>query len=82
MAALDTALPAPALLRELQRIECALGRVRRERWGARTIDLDLVQLGTATLHTPTLELPHPGLRHRDFWQRELAELASILRRAA
>lgn len=81
MAALETALSAHVLLRELQRIERALGRVRRERWGARTIDLDLVQLGTTAVRTPALELPHPGLPHRGFWQRELAELALILGRA-
>jgi 2-amino-4-hydroxy-6-hydroxymethyldihydropteridine diphosphokinase len=82
MAALETTLPAHALLRELQRIERALGRVRRVRWGARTIDLDLVTLGTTTMHTAALTLPHPGVRDREFWRRELAELTSILRRAA
>jgi 2-amino-4-hydroxy-6-hydroxymethyldihydropteridine diphosphokinase len=82
MAALDTVLTPHALLRELHRIEQALGRVRRERWGARTIDLDLVQLGSTTLQTPALTLPHPGLRDRAFWQREIAELTSLLRQAA
>jgi 2-amino-4-hydroxy-6-hydroxymethyldihydropteridine diphosphokinase len=82
MAALETTLPAHALLRELQRIERALGRVRRVRWGARTIDLDLVTLGTTMMHTAALTLPHPGVRDRDFWRRELAELASMLGCAA
>lgn len=82
MVAMRTLLPPLALLRELQRIELVLGRVRRERWGARTIDLDLVKLGETTLHTPWLTLPHPGLRDRAFWQRELAELTSVLARAA
>ncbi|HEY2025654.1 MAG TPA: 2-amino-4-hydroxy-6-hydroxymethyldihydropteridine diphosphokinase [Gemmatimonadaceae bacterium] len=82
MAALETRLSPYALLRELQRIERTLGRVRRERWGARTIDLDLVQLGATTLRSPELTLPHPGLRDRRFWQRELAELGSMLGRAA
>lgn len=82
MAALETTLSPLAMLRELQRIERALGRVRRERWGARTIDLDIVRVGRATLRTPALTLPHPGLADRDFWQRELAQLATILDRAA
>lgn len=82
MVAMHTLLPPFALLHALQRIELALGRVRHERWGARTIDLDLVQLGDTTLHTPSLTLPHPGLRDRAFWQRELAELTSALGRAA
>lgn len=82
MAALDTTLPPHALLRELQRIERSLGRVRRERWGARTIDLDLVRVGTRELRTPLLTLPHPGIPERHFWRRELAELAALLERAA
>jgi 2-amino-4-hydroxy-6-hydroxymethyldihydropteridine diphosphokinase len=82
MAALDTSLPPHALLGELQRIERSLGRVRRERWGARTIDLDLVRVGTLEVRTPWLTLPHPGIATRDFWRRELAELAALLEQAA
>ena len=75
MVVLDTALPPEALLASLHAIERSLGRVRGARWGARTIDLDLVRHGDRRMRTPTLELPHPGLASRDFWQRELAELA-------
>ena len=74
MVALDTALAPEALLASLQRIERSLGRVRGERWGARTIDLDLVRHGDRHMRSATLELPHPGLPAREFWQRELAEL--------
>jgi 2-amino-4-hydroxy-6-hydroxymethyldihydropteridine diphosphokinase len=74
MVALDTALPPEALLASLQGIERSLGRVRGERWGARTIDLDLVRHGDRRMQSATLELPHPGLPAREFWQRELAEL--------
>jgi 2-amino-4-hydroxy-6-hydroxymethyldihydropteridine diphosphokinase len=74
MVALETALPPESLLASLQGIERSLGRVRGERWGARTIDLDLVRHGDRRMQSATLELPHPGLPAREFWQRELAEL--------
>lgn len=82
MLALDSALPPAALLHALQAIERALGRIRRERWGARVIDLDLVRIAGVTMQSRGLVLPHPGLPHRDFWQRELAELDRTLGRAA
>jgi 2-amino-4-hydroxy-6-hydroxymethyldihydropteridine diphosphokinase len=78
MVAIDTALPPTCLLARLQEIERRLGRVRRERWGARTIDLDVVRYGSLDLCTPALTLPHPGLAERAFWQRELAELTTRL----
>lgn len=82
MVALDTALAPESLLTALHRIERSLGRVRGIRWGARTIDLDLVRYGDRRVRSATLELPHPGLGSRDFWQRELAELARAIERAA
>ena len=81
MVALSTGLTPLALLSELQRIERSLGRVRGPRWGARTIDLDIVRLGDRSMNVPGLALPHPGFPHRPFWQREAAELTSILSRA-
>lgn len=77
---LTSALTPLALLEALQAIERRLGRVRRERWGARTIDLDLVRYGTTTMNSPVLTLPHPGLATRAFWRRELAELDAMPRR--
>lgn len=82
MVALATSHPPLMLLAELQRIERALGRVRGTRWGPRTIDLDLVRYGSHVLDLPTLALPHPGIATRDFWRREIAELTSLLERAA
>lgn len=82
MAALSTTLPPTALLSELHRVEHALGRVRDQRWGPRTIDLDLVRYGSHSLDLPNLSLPHPGLDSRDFWQREMAELMALLKGAA
>jgi 2-amino-4-hydroxy-6-hydroxymethyldihydropteridine diphosphokinase len=82
MVALDTSLAPESLLAALQAIERAQGRVRGIRWGARTIDLDLVRYGTRELRTPLLTLPHPGIASRDFWRRELAELSLALGEAA
>jgi 2-amino-4-hydroxy-6-hydroxymethyldihydropteridine diphosphokinase len=79
-----TQLAPVALLRALQRIEHGLGRVRSRRWGARTIDLDIVRFGERSMCTRELILPHPGLPGREFWQRELQELDAMqqLQRAA
>lgn len=82
MVALDTSMTPEALLAGLHAIERAQGRVRAVRWGARTIDLDLVRYGDRQIRTPTLVLPHPGIAGRAFWQRELAELARALGVAA
>jgi 2-amino-4-hydroxy-6-hydroxymethyldihydropteridine diphosphokinase len=78
MVALDTGLSPQALLAALHVIERALGRQRGARWGARTIDLDLVRFGDRRMRSTALRLPHPGLLAREFWQRELAELAQVL----
>jgi 2-amino-4-hydroxy-6-hydroxymethyldihydropteridine diphosphokinase len=71
---LETALAAPALLRALQEIEEAAGRVRRERWGPRTLDLDLLLHGDEVLDEPGLRVPHPELARRAFVLAPLAEL--------
>jgi len=74
MVALETRLEPRALLAACQAIEHSRGRVRTEPWGARTLDLDIVRYGDRRVDEPDLIIPHPGLPHRDFWQRELAEL--------
>jgi 2-amino-4-hydroxy-6-hydroxymethyldihydropteridine diphosphokinase len=74
MAALETTLAPRALLAALQDIERGAGRARHERWGARTLDLDIVAFAGQTIASPDLTVPHPGLTTRAFWQRELAEL--------
>ena len=55
-------------------VAVARGRVRRVRWGPRTLDLDIVCFGRQSVHDPDLRIPHPELPNRPFWQRELAEL--------
>lgn len=74
MVLLETALSPAELLAHLHAIEAARGRVRRERWGPRTLDLDIVRYGDRAVREPNLTLPHPELPNRDFWQRELMEL--------
>ncbi len=64
--ALDTALSPLALLRELQRIEVRGGRVRHERWGARLLDIDIVDFEGVTSAAPRLTLPHPRAAERLF----------------
>ena len=74
MVALETDLEPHELLRALQDIESRAGRVRTERWGPRTLDLDIVRFGNRVISDPVLVVPHPGLPDREFWQRELAML--------
>jgi len=76
MVLLETGLDPRALLAACQAIEQAQGRVRTERCGPRTLDIDIVQFGRRHLREPDLIIPHPGLADRDFWQREMAELRS------
>ncbi len=74
MVALETSLTPRQLLSRLQAIEQREGRVRHERWASRTLDLDIVCFDAQTASETDLEIPHPGLADRPFWQRELAEL--------
>ena len=74
MIAIETELTPHDLLAELQEIEKVAGRVRTERWGPRTLDLDIVLFERQTVGEPDLTVPHPELCNRDFWLRELATL--------
>ena len=77
--AVDTGLGPRALLDVLLEVERALGRARSgERWGPRTIDLDLLVHGEVTCDEPGLTLPHPRLHERRFALEPLAELAPDL----
>ena len=66
VAELETELAPRALLLEMLRIERALGRERRERWGPRTLDLDLLLYGDLVLEEEGLTVPHPRLHERAF----------------
>jgi 2-amino-4-hydroxy-6-hydroxymethyldihydropteridine diphosphokinase len=76
MIAIETELSPRDLLIELQRIEAGAGRVRSERWGPRTLDLDIVLFEKQSVREPGLTVPHPELSNRNFWLRELATLRS------
>lgn len=79
VAEIHTALAAEALLHGLQTIEQRFGRDRSgERWGPRTLDLDLLLFGDALIATPRLAVPHPGLRERAFVLYPLHEIAPAL----
>lgn len=76
VAAVETTLTAGALLSELQRLEAEHGRQRgAERWGPRTLDLDLLLYGQERIETPNLCVPHPGLSTRNFVLYPLREIA-------
>ena len=73
--AIETDLEPLALLDRLQAIEVLEGRVRiGERWGPRTIDLDLLVFGNQVIQHPRLTVPHPGLAVREFVLHPLAEI--------
>lgn len=76
--ALDTELPPHELLASLQAIENRHGRVRAERWGSRTLDLDILLYGDLILDSPALRIPHPGLASRNFVLFPLADIAPNL----
>jgi len=78
VAALDTALEPHALLRQLQNLEVRHHRVRSEqRWGPRTLDLDLLLYDQQHIHELELTVPHPGLYERNFVLYPLAELVEV-----
>lgn len=74
-AVLEVALSPEALLDRLLEIEIRHGRVRGERWGPRTLDLDLLLFGGLTLSGERLQIPHPRMGERAFVLVPLAEIA-------
>ena len=74
VAELETGLDPAALLDRLLEVERDLGRVRLERWGPRTIDLDLLLHGDRRVQMGGLTVPHPRLHERRFVLEGLAEL--------
>jgi 2-amino-4-hydroxy-6-hydroxymethyldihydropteridine diphosphokinase len=75
---INTTLPPRPLLAHCQAVEEVFGRQREERWGARTLDIDLLLYGPLQLDEPDLQLPHPRLHQRRFVLAPLAELAPQL----
>lgn len=81
VAELSTRLKPLELLRQLQRIEKDLGRVRTIHWGPRTVDLDILLFGNEVVNLPDLQIPHPRIEERAFVLVPLSELNPELRLA-
>jgi 2-amino-4-hydroxy-6-hydroxymethyldihydropteridine diphosphokinase len=71
----ETLLTAQAVLHTILGIEKQLGRERKEKWGARTIDIDILFYGTEVISEPDLMVPHPQLQNRKFTLEPLNEIA-------
>jgi 2-amino-4-hydroxy-6-hydroxymethyldihydropteridine diphosphokinase len=78
VAQLETALPAERLLAELQEIEARHGRERSFANAPRTLDLDILLFGNATIQTPSLTIPHLRMHERAFVLKPLLEIAPHL----
>jgi len=75
---LQTDLLPHVLLHKLLLIELLLGRERLEKWGARTIDIDILFYGNEIINDADLVVPHPQLHNRRFTLEPLAEIAPAL----
>ena len=74
VAEVETALDPRALLEACLAVEDDLGRVRTERWGPRTIDVDVLVYGDEVVEEPGLQIPHPRMHERAFVLVPLLEL--------
>jgi len=70
-----TELEPKQLLNNIQEIENSLGRIRTEKWGARTIDIDILYFGNLILDHDDIQIPHPELTERRFILVPLTEIA-------
>ena len=76
---IDTQLTALQLLDELQKVELLQGRVRKEnRWGPRTLDLDIILYGNESINNTRLTIPHYGMKVREFVIYPLLEISVLL----
>ena len=75
---LMTPMAPEDLLEQLLAIELEMGRVRSQKYGPRTIDLDILMIDDKVLDTPNLTIPHPQLQHRRFALLPLTEIAPSL----
>ncbi len=66
VAEIETSLKPEALLVQMQAIELELGRKRKERWGDRNIDIDIITFGNVNYRSPELVIPHPETKNRSF----------------
>ena len=76
---LQTALPAQTILKKILEIEITLGRRREEKWGSRTVDIDILFYGDDIINEPGLQVPHPELHKRRFTLEPLNEISPGLK---
>lgn len=77
-ALLRTTLSPEKLLKTLQQVEREQGRIKKRRWGERTLDLDILLFNQETINTPDLIVPHKEISNRDFVLKPLLELDPAL----
>ena len=70
-----TVLSHPELLKKCKQNEISSGRIRRERWGSREIDIDILSYGSRIIHNDDLEIPHPEIENRSFVLMPMLELS-------
>lgn len=75
VAAVATEMPAELLLNRCLAVEDTMGRVRREKWGPRLVDVDVLTYRGETIETPRLKVPHPFIEQRSFVIVPMAEIA-------
>ncbi|MCZ6917311.1 MAG: 2-amino-4-hydroxy-6-hydroxymethyldihydropteridine diphosphokinase [Gemmatimonadetes bacterium] len=78
MVLLDTEQAPTEILEAAQAAERETGRVREDRWGPRTLDVDIVRFGDRNIRRSDLTVPHPELARRPFWLREHTELLATV----
>ncbi len=71
----ETHLRPEGLLKNLKEIETDLGRRESKRWGPRIIDIDILFYNNLVINTPELEIPHSGIKDREFVLKPLSEIA-------
>ncbi len=72
---LETALDPEELLSVLLKIEMELGRIRKQKWGPRVIDIDILFYGDTVISTENLKIPHPEIQNRRFTLVPLVDLS-------
>ena len=77
--AIHTSLSAQHLLTQCQHVENSQQRLRKKRWGARTLDIDLLLYGEQVIHQAGLTVPHPRMLERDFVLAPLLEISPTVR---
>ena len=70
-----TVLSPKDLLKKCQQIEISLGRIRREHWGSREIDIDILSYGSRVIDNDDLVIPHPEIQNRSFVLMPMLELS-------